>query len=452
MSISIHTDTASPDAVATALEARARRALSLEELTFSIANDAFAALAFRQALVLSSAAGSGSLLTVSGLARLGEDTPYVLWVHRLWPWLRQQLADSSGWLTLEEMAEVLPSDLRQGWEEWWPGGVFVVALPSRAGDVLGWVCFLPEQPPSPLQEALLQRVAQTWGYCWEMLTSNRSDGWLNRLKKTGRRQWMVAGVLILLLLIPVRQSVLAPAEVVSLDTTVVASPLDGVIKSMHVRPNQPVRSGQPLFSLDDTTLRNRWEIVQQSVAVADAELLAATQKAFDTPEGRSSLSLLSGRAQEKRAELAAIQAQLQRVNVAAERDGVVVFTDPDDWLGRPVSTGERIMQLANPDRPGVLIHVPAAEAVAFEVNAPAKLFLTVDPLHPQKAVISESSFQAVVSPTGVAGYRVRAEFIDTTVSARLGLRGTAKIYGERVPLVYGLLRRPLATLREWTGW
>ena len=37
-------------------------------------------------------------------------------------------------------------------------------------------------------------------------------------------------------------------------------------------------------------------------------------------------------------------------------------------------------------------------------------------------------------------------------SLRIGLRGTAKIYGERVLLGYYLLRRPLATVREWTGW
>ncbi|NLX18531.1 MAG: HlyD family efflux transporter periplasmic adaptor subunit [Desulfobulbus sp.] len=450
MSVIMHADTALPDAVATALEARARRAVSLEELTFSIANDAFTALPFRQALVLDDT--DGSLLAISGLARIGEDTPYVLWLRRLWPWLKKQSAEPCSWLTLEEMGRILPADLREGWEEWWPIGVCVLALTDRAGDVLGWVCFLLENPPSPVQKAILQRVAQTWGYCWEMLAARHSDTWRSRLKRVSRFKWLTVAALIVLSLIPVRQSVLAPAEVISLDTVVVASPLDGVIKSVHVRPNQPVKSGQPLFSLDDTTLRSRREIVQKAVAVADAELLAATQKAFDTPQGRSSLALLSGRAQEKRAELAAIQAQLHRVDITAERDGVVVFSDPDDWIGRPVSTGERIMQLANPEKPGVLIHVPAAEAVAFEVNAPARLFLTVDPLHPLQAVVSESSFQAVVSPAGVAGYRLRAEFTDAVLSVRLGLRGTAKIYGERVPLVYVLLRRPLATLREWTGW
>ena len=35
--------------------------------------------------------------------------------------------------------------------------------------------------------------------------------------------------------------------------------------------------------------------------------------------------------------------------------------------------------------------------------------------------------------------------------ARIGLKGTAKLYGERAPLGYLLLRRPIASVREWTG-
>ena len=34
-----------------------------------------------------------------------------------------------------------------------------------------------------------------------------------------------------------------------------------------------IKAGEPLFSLDDTTLRNRLEVAQKSVAVADAELV-----------------------------------------------------------------------------------------------------------------------------------------------------------------------------------
>jgi hypothetical protein len=188
-----------------------------------------------------------------------------------------------------------------------------------------------------------------------------------------------------------------------------------------------------------------------SRGVADAELLAATQLAFDSSRSKAELATLTGRAEERRAELAAVQAQLARVNAVAPYDGVAVFADPDEWKGRPVVTGERIMLLANPAKPGILIHLPVANAIALDVGAPVKLFLTVHPLSPISGRITETSYQATLSPDGVASYRLRASVDDGSDGARIGLRGTAKLYGDWVVLGYYLLRRPLASLREWSG-
>jgi hypothetical protein len=40
---------------------------------------------------------------------------------------------------------------------------------------------------------------------------------------------------------------------------------------------------------------------------------------------------------------------------------------------------------------------------------------------------------------------------ETSRVPRLGLRGSAKIDGQMVPLGYFLLRRPLAVARQWLG-
>ncbi len=436
-----------------ALEARARAANNVAELGFSIANDAYSLLGFRQALVFEGGGEDSRLLTVSGLGRPTEDSPYLVWLRRCWPWLRQQVAINPGWFEAPADMSDVPAGVMDGWSEWWPIGVFAVPLRRRSGETLAWVCFLMEQPPQEFQAQVLAQLAQTWSYCWEMLGGKPDVSWKRHWQKLSshQRRWG-ALVLVLIFLLPIRQAALAPAEVVALDAATVASPLDGVIKTIHVRPNQMVKAGQPLFSLDDTTLRNRLEVAQKSIAVADAELLATTQKAFDNTQSKGELALLGGRAFEKRAELTAVQAQLARIDVIASHDGVAVFGDPDDWLGRPVSTGERIMLLANPDKPGVLIHLPVADAIALEIGAPVKLFLTVRPLSPLDAKVTETSYQAVLSPEGVASYRLRAVFEDAGSQARIGIRGTAKVYGGWVCLGYYLLRRPLATLREWSGW
>lgn len=436
------------------IEAQARAADTLAELGFSIANESYGLLGFRQALVMRGGEKDARVLTVSGLVKPTEDSPYLVWLRRAWPWLHDHISANPGWFQPGEAGIEVPAAIQDGWQEWWTAGIYVLPLTQRDGEPLGWVVFLMDAPPAAWQQNALKRLAQTWSYCWEMLKGHQRRGLVQRWKALGWRVRLgVVTILALLLFVPVQQSALAPAEIISLDARVIAAPIDGVIKTVHVRPNQPVNAGDALFSLDDTTLRNRLEVAYKSVAVADAELTAATQRAFHDSSSQSELALLSGRAQERRAELAAVQAQLSRIHVHADHDGIAVFTDTDDWLGRPVSTGERIMQLANPDNPGMLIHLPVADAIALDTGAPVKLFLTVQPLKPLDGHILETSYQASLSPDGISSYRLRAAFdTDDTLQARIGLRGTAKLYGDRVILGYYLLRRPLATLREWTGW
>ncbi|TKB26268.1 HlyD family efflux transporter periplasmic adaptor subunit [Desulfopila sp. IMCC35006] len=448
-----HTQDSSLTNLVSALEARARAAGNLAELGFSIANDSYDLLAFRQALVFDGDKAASRLQTVSGLAHVTEDSPYLIWLCRVWPWLQEQFGHQPGWYQPVADDAAMPPEIMAGWREWWPAGVFALPLRKRTGETLGWACFLLDNPPTEQQAKNILHVSLTWSYCWEMLQKTNNKPWFDRLRtlSSGRR-WLAVLAVAALMLLPIHQTAMAPAEVIALDATTVASPLDGVVKTIHVRPNQPVKAGEKLFSLDDTTLRNRLEVAQQSVAVADAELLATTNKSFDNLQSKSDLAMLSGRTFEKRAELAAVQAQLNRIDVVAGHDGVAIFGDPDDWLGRPVSTGERIMLLADPKKPGILIHLPVADAVSLDIGDPVKLFLTVLPLSPLDATITETSFQAVLSPTGVAGYRLRAAFTNTNEQARIGLRGTAKIYGDRVALGYYLLRRPLARVREWSGW
>lgn len=386
---------------------------------------------------------------------LSEDSPYLVWLRRAWAWLQPRLGDEPTWFS-PDASMSMPPEVDEGWREWWTQGIWAVPLRSRAGRVLGWGIFLLEAAPAQWQVEAIRRLAGSWGYCWEMLEGGgRAERWAARWKAVGRPLRLAMLVaLAAALFIPVHQTALAPAEVISLDARVVAAPLDGVIKTIHVRPNQAVRAGDLLFSLDDTTLRNRYEVARESVAVADAELIAASQRVFQDSTTQSEIALLTGRVHERRAELEAVRAQLARVHVLADEDGVAVFGDPDDWLGRPVSTGERIMLLADPEDPGMLIYLPVADALAFEPGARVKLFLTVQPLQPLTGEVRETSYQAALSPDGIASYRLRAVFQDEDggTPARIGLRGTAKLYGDQVPLGYYLMRRPLAALREWTGW
>jgi len=430
-----------------ALRDRALAADSLNALAFSMANDLYPLLPSHHALVLAQRGKRVRLLSISGLARPTEDSPYLVWLERLGPWLAQTVPDAQPrWLARTAIEP--PPEIAEGWAEWWPAGVWAVPLHDAENRRLGFVLLLLDAPPNEGLTPLLAGVWQTWAYCWSAL-ERRGARWAWR---PNRLQTAIAvAVLAGLLLIPVRQTVLAPAELVSRETQVVSAPIDGVIARFAVKPNESVAAGAPLFYFDETPLRSRIEVLARQVAVADAELQTASQRAFDNPQSKSELAMLASVAQQRRAELAAVQTQLERSRVLAPRAGVAVFVDPDEWIGRPVVTGERILQVSDPAQPAMQIHLPVADAINLETGADVTLYLSTFPLAPLHGRILQTSYQAKPGDDGVIAYRLLASVEGRPEHARLGLHGTAKLYGERVSLGYYLLRRPIAAARAWSG-
>jgi hypothetical protein len=126
----------SQTALLPALEARARQAATLAELHFSMANDSYALLPFQQTLVFCAEGGSARLRCVSGLAKLSEDSPYLVWLKRIWPELQQHFNEQPAWLMAQDVPQA-SADLLEGWSEWWPMGVYAVPLKRRDGCAIG---------------------------------------------------------------------------------------------------------------------------------------------------------------------------------------------------------------------------------------------------------------------------------------------------------------------------
>jgi len=207
-----------------------------------------------------------------------------------------------------------------------------------------------------------------------------------------------------------------------------------------------------LFTLDDAALSSRHEVAKKALAVAPADYLRAAQKAFTDATSKAELANRKAVVDQKQTEVQYTQLLMQRIEVRAPRDGIVLFSDANDWLGKPVSVGEKVMTVADPARAEVQAWVPVADAISLEQGAELRLFLNTDPTRPLPARIYQTSYEALPDPGGVLAFPVKARFDNSGAPPRIGLKGTAKIYGERVTLGYYLSRRPLATMRQFFGW
>jgi len=224
-----------------------------------------------------------------------------------------------------------------------------------------------------------------------------------------------------------------------------------VVDHFAVQPNDEVKDGQLLLELDSRAIKNRLDIAREALKVAAEEFRVVSQQAFFDEKSRGQQAVLKGRMDQKAAEVAYAQSLLERVQVVATRAGIAVFEDPNEWVGKPVSIGERLLEIADPAEVEIEIWLPVADAIALKLGTEVEFFLNIAPDAPLAAKLRQTSYQAAMSPGNVLGYRLKAEFADHKSVPRIGLRGTAKLYGTQVTLIYYLMRRPLAAARQFFG-
>ncbi len=430
------------------VEGEARGVKSLGELSLLIANETRKFTRARQVFVLVKS-GSGPLQVeaATALAKIDRNVPLIQWIERT-------IARLSADVGLSEVREFLLhafSDATDPTAASYPlREAMWVPLKDRAGELFAGFLMVREEPWKPNDVSIAQRLSITYAHAWYWLATSRS---VRPVFQFNRRKVLLGtACLFAVMLVPVSLTTLAPMEVGARDQTLVTAAIDGVIEDIPVAANSAVIAGQTLVRFADTTLRNKLAVAEREVQVGAARVKKTMLLAVNDIRGRHELAVAQGELTVKTAERDYARDLLERGHITATKAGVVIFGEKRDLIGKPVSVGEKIMEIADPGRVEIRIDVPVGDAIIVGREARAKIFLDSDPLNPLEARILRSDYQAKQRETGVLAFRVIAEFVDSQATPpRLGIRGTAQLYGERVPLVYFVLRRPIAALRQWTG-
>ena len=447
--------------LAPVLARRVRQADSDRELGFIWVNESMGLTPYRQSVLWLEDTGVWAL---SGVVQIEANVPYVQWVNAVCRYWQDHHGLKPQAVTLT--AADLPPDLAAEWPHWWPSHALWVGPGDQglAAHLKGAGLFLRDEPWGETDLGVIQDWAEVWWHAFAALHRTQQTRWQVWKSKCqtllawhADRPWwrqnraLVALGVLIALCFPVRMTVLAPGELVPAQPTVVRAPIDGVIDVFHVQPNQMVKVDQPLFGFDELVIHSRLEVALQTLATAEVDYRQTSQMALSDSKSKSQLGVLAGRVEERRAEAQSLQGQLSRARVLAPQTGIVLMDDPSDWIGKPVATGERILRIAALDDVEVEAWVSLADAIVLQPGDRVSLYLSASPLSPVSARLRYMSHEAVQRPDGGFAYRIRAT-LEKATSHRVGLKGTAKLHGDWVPLVYWVMRRPLATARAYLGW
>lgn len=429
------------------LERKARAAESEAALVFRIVNETKSLFPYRQAVLWDT--DKQKITGHSGVPMGNNNSPYMVW-------LKKFMASLQGEKEIRALtAKDIGKDIGKSWKDWLPAHGLVVPLIS-GGRQLGVLFLAADDKWTGSDIKFMEYLADAYAYSADKLRQENKT-FLKQLAMLGQHKKAVLGIclaLFLVLCMPVSITVLAPAEVVPQKPTQVRAAIEGIVDELHVAPNQKVAQGDLLISLDKRSILSEIKIAEKALQVANVEYRQAAQAALVDSRDNVKVAVLKAEMEEQKARLAHYRDLLGRADLRAAHDGIVIFDDVNDWAGRPVQIGETIMTLAQQDELRLNIDLPANDLIKMKTGADAKFFLNISPVNPLPIVINSISYRATVTPDGNLAYGIKAEFKDKEAArqkARLGLRGTAKLYGHKVPLIFYILRKPLASLRQAVG-
>jgi putative peptide zinc metalloprotease protein len=174
-----------------------------------------------------------------------------------------------------------------------------------------------------------------WNAAGPQLSEHRGRGVLTSLG-------LVAGVLILIGLIPMPDRRRGVGVVESAARSGVYFDTDGFVSLVHRRPGESVRAGEPIVSLENEDLSNK----RRGLEAQYAEFSIQYRQGLD--QNQPAVSQVSReRMQVVKENLDEVKARIEALTVRAPHDGRIVSGDPEQRLGAYVKRGDQLCEVVD---------------------------------------------------------------------------------------------------------
>ncbi|MCY1490994.1 HlyD family secretion protein [compost metagenome] len=293
------------------------------------------------------------------------------------------------------------------------------------------------------------------------------EWWQRRDQAEPRKVLFTAGgllLLLMLLVLPWRDSVEVPALLEASRTTALHAPVAARLKALHVKDGQTVEQGALLLELESPDLDSKQAIVRREIEILQLQL----RRQAGRSETAADAGILEQRLAEAVAEYRGLAAQRERLQLRAPQAGVVRDLLPDLTAGRWLSPREPLARVVEA---GLRLRGYLAEEELWRVQAGAEgRFIADDPARPALPVrldevdatgVAYLELEALSSdhhgPIAVrrdaqqraepvqAQYGVRLSLLDSSIEPAQPLRGVVVLDGEGQSLL-GFAWRRLAAL------
>ena len=219
---------------------------------------------------------------------------------------------------------------------------------------------LATRQQADLAQAAAPHLAALVHLCGESLPRGFRGAWrrfwttASRFKRTAT--FAAPALFLLAMFLPVPYRVSSDCRLQPEVTRQVAAPFDGILERALVKPGQPVDAGQLLAVLDGKEIR--WKLAE-AIARREAALKERDQAMAARDISAKQLAQLQADGLGLQVDL--LQYQRDHLEVRAPIAGMLITGNLERSEGVPVSTGQKLFDIAPMDRLEVEISVPDSE-------------------------------------------------------------------------------------------
>jgi multidrug resistance efflux pump len=226
----------------------------------------------------------------------------------------------------------------------------------------------------------------------------------------------------------------------------VVAAADGFLQQVNVRPGDRVKAGQLLGQLSSQDLE-----LERRRRESEMRQHENAYRAAQARNDRTQMVVSQSRAAEAQALLTLAETQLDRSQLVAPFDGVVIKGDLTQNLGAPVKKGEVLMVLSPSDNFRLILEVDEADIGAVKPGQGGRLALAARP----EETLAFTTRRIVPLATAADGrnyFEVEAALAAPQPELRPGLSGIAKVEAGYRPLAWLVFHRAADWLRLalWT--
>lgn len=272
-----------------------------------------------------------------------------------------------------------------------------------------------------------------------------------KLAKPSTYLSLAAALLLLLFLVRIPLRIVAPCEVIPENPYVITAPLEGIIEEIVVKPGELVKKGNILFEYDKRAPMHELRMAEKQVAMVQSEVNRAMTLGNVDKKSLAEVVILKAKLEREKVNLDYAKHQAELLHFRSPIDGVVIFDNPEEWQGRPVKIGEKILTISDPEQSRIRVWLQEHDNINLDLNTPISIFLNINPIKSYQANLIYVANEATLSDKKVPSFIAEADWVDKPKDVKLGLTGNAILYGERVTLFYFIMRKPWGTIRNFLG-